>query len=124
MSMGKITSINQKRAIIEFSNFCIRVFTKYEGPYCTEIRIWKLPSRGSFWSMFNTKNLVWAIYGDQAKVVHGWFAQRSQNWLQELAQGIARVEDYDGIKEFLISVEGVINGDTEAMAKLAISEEE
>lgn len=122
--MGKITSINQKRATIEFSNFCIRVFTKYEGPYCTEIRVWKLPPGGSFWSMFNTKNLVWAIYGDQAKVVHGWFAQKSQNWLQGLAQGVARCEDYDGVKEFLISVEGVINGDTEAMAKLAISEEE
>jgi len=95
--MGRIISINEKRAMIEFSDFCIRLFVKYQGPYCVEIRVWKLPPGGSFLSMFNIKNLVWAIYDDAAKMIHGWFTpppvrqpNDKRHWLQVFADKIAR----------------------------------
>lgn len=124
MSMGNITSINQKRATVEFPDFCIRVFAKYRGPYCTELRVWKLPPGGSFWHMFNTKNLAWAVYDDQAKTVHGWFSREPKGWLQAFVNGIAHCQDYDDVKGFLINIEGVINGDSGAMAEFAVMEEE
>lgn len=126
--MGKITSINGKKATIEFSDFCIRVFYKYQGAYCSEIRVWKLPPGGSFLSMFNTKNLVWAIYDDAAKMTHGWFtpppitqSNDKRHWFQVFADKIADCKNYDEIKEFLSDVEGMLNGDSKSMTKIALS---
>ena len=126
--MGKITSINEKRATIEFSDFCIRLFVKYRGSYCSEIRVWKLPPGGGFLSMFNTKNLVWAMYGDATKAIHGWFTpppvtqpNDKRHWLQVFADKIADCKNYDEIKEFLTDVEGMLAGDSKSMAKLALT---
>lgn len=124
--MATIKSINEKRATIEFSDFCIRLFVKYQGPYCSEIRVWKLPPSGSFLSMFNIKNLVWAVYDDKARMVHGWFTplpvispNDKRYWLKVFADSIADCKNFDEIKEFLIDVEGMLSGDTKAMSKLA-----
>lgn len=126
--MGKITSINEKRATIEFSDFCIRVFSKYRGAYCSEIRVWKLPPGGSFISMFNTKNLVWAIYDDVAKMTHGWFTpppvtqpNDKRYWLQVFADKIADCKNYDEIKVLLTDIEGMLAGDKDSMAKLGLA---
>jgi hypothetical protein len=126
--MGKITSINEKRATIEFSDFCIRVFSKYRGAYCSAIRVWKLPPGGSFLNMFNTKNLVWAIYDDAAKMTHGWFTpppvtqpNDKRHWLQVFANKISDCNNYDEIKEFLTDVEGMLAGDSKSMAKLVLT---
>jgi hypothetical protein len=126
--MGKITSINEKRATIEFSDFCVRVFAKYRGSYCSEIRVWKLPPGGGFLSMFNTKNLVWAMYGDTTKAIHGWFTpppvtqpNDKRHWLQVFSDGIAGCKNYDEVKEFLADIEGMLAGDSKSMAKLALT---
>jgi len=78
--------------------------------------------------MFNTKNLVWAIYDDAAKMIHGWFTpppvtqpDDKRHWLQVFADKIADCKNYDEIKEFLTDIEGMLAGDSKSMAKLALT---
>jgi len=125
--MGEITSINKKRVTIEFSDFCIRLFVEYRGSYCSGIRVWKLPPGGNFLSMFNTKNLVWAIYNDAAKIIHGFFtpppvtqSNGKRHWLKVLADKIADCKNYDEVKGFLVDVEGILAGDSKTMSRLVL----
>lgn len=76
--------------------------------------------------MFNTKNLVWAMYGDAAKAIHGWFtpppvtrADDNRHWLKVFADGVASCKNYEEVKVFLTDIEGMLAGDSEAMTKLA-----
>ena len=71
--MGKIESIKHGQARIILDDYYIRLFVKYKGVYCSEIRIWKLTKSHTFLNMFNSKNIFWAVYNDQAKCLHGWF---------------------------------------------------
>ena len=68
------------------------------------------------------------MYGDAAKMIHGWFTpppvtqpNDKRHWLQVFADGIADCKNYDEIKEFLSDVEGMLNGDSKSMAKLALT---
>lgn len=119
--MRNIISINKNRATIEFPEFCIRIFTKYRGNYCSEIRIWKLPPGGNFWHMFNTKNLVWAMYDNDAAGIHGYFTpppitkpNDKRHWLEVLTNRIANCKNFDEIKSLLINIEGMLSGDVGA----------
>jgi len=53
--------------------------------------------------MFNFKNLVWAIYNDDAKCIHGWFAKEG-NLLEALVREIEKCNNYDELKELLIKI--------------------
>lgn len=126
LNVGEITSLNSKRATIVFPDFSVRVFTRYQGQYCSEIRVWKLPPHSGFWSMFNTQNLVWAMYGDAAKAIHGFFtpppvthAQDKRSWLQVLCDGVSQCQNYEEVAQFLSNIEGMLHNDTEAICKLS-----
>ena len=109
--MGKISSINHKfgKADIALDDRLIRLFIKYRNGICSEIRIWKLPLKRSFWSMFNLKNLIWAIYNDDAKYIHGWFAKEG-DFLEVLAREIEKCNNYDEFKKLLIKMENITKG--------------
>ena len=109
--MGKIFSINHKfgKADIILDDGLIRLFVKYHKGICSEIRIWKLPSKRSFWSMFNLKNLIWAIYNDEAKYIHGWFAKEG-NFLEVLAEKVEKCNNYEEVRKLLIEIENIMKG--------------
>lgn len=125
--MSKIESLKATRARIKLSDCLIRVFVDYKNNYCVGIRVWKLPIKNNFWAMFNTKNLIWAIYGDDAMVVHGWFlsqpltkeSDKRENWFHVFIEDMAQNENFDDIKKFLINVEGVVNSEADAMIRLS-----
>ena len=60
--MGKILSINHVfgKADILLDDGLIRLFVKFRNGICSEIRVWKLPMKRSFWGMFRLNNLIWA----------------------------------------------------------------
>lgn len=109
--MGKILLINHKfgKADIALDDELIRLFTKYRNGICSEIRIWKLPLKRSFWSMLNFKNLIWAIYNDDAKYIHGWFAKEG-DFLEVLARKIEKCNNYEELKKLLIQIENITKG--------------
>ena len=108
--MGEISSINNKlgKADIILDDVLIRLFIKYHNGICSEIRVWKLPLKRSFWSMFNTKNLVWAIYGDTTKFIHGWFANEG-DFLKVLTDKIVKCNNFTELKELLLDLENLVN---------------
>ena len=59
--------------------------------------------------MFNVKNLIWAIYNDDAKYIHGWFS-RDGDILEVLTRKIEKCNNYNDLKELLIKLENIING--------------
>jgi hypothetical protein len=109
--MGKVLSINHKfgKADIALDDGLIRLFVKFQDGICSEIRVWKLPLKGGFWGMFRLKNLIWAIYRNDAKYIHGWFA-REGNFLEVLSTKIERCNNYDELKNALIEMENIIKG--------------
>jgi hypothetical protein len=109
--MGKLLSINHKfgKADIALDDVLIRLFVKFQDGICSEIRVWKLPLKGSFWSMFRLKNLIWAIYRNDAKYIHGWFT-REGNLLEVLAATIERCNNYEELKNVLNEIENIIKG--------------
>jgi hypothetical protein len=109
--MGKLLSINHKfgKADIALDDGLIRLFVKFQDGICSEIRVWKLPLKGSFWSMFRPKNLIWAIYRNNAKYIHGWFAKEG-NFLEVLTAKIERCNNYDELKNVLIEIENITKG--------------
>ena len=109
-NIAKIKRLSSKQAIINFSDFDIRIFIKYKGPYCSEIRIWKLPPKSNFLSMFNTKNLLWAIYNQDAKFLHGWFSEEG-NLLEAITNNVAKCKNFDELKNLLIQFEKIIKGE-------------
>lgn len=107
--MNTIKRLSPRQAIINFPYFDIRIFTKYKGVYCSEIRIWKLPPKSTFLSMFNTKNLIWAIYNQDAMTLHGWF-NKEHIVLKAIVDKIIQCKDFKEIKKLLIDFEKIING--------------
>ena len=59
--------------------------------------------------MFNLKNLIWAIYNDDAKYIHGWFA-REGDFLEVLASKIGKCNNYEELKRLLIKIENIAKG--------------
>lgn len=108
--MTTIKRLSPRQAIINFSDFDVRIFTKYKGVYCSEIRIWKLPPKSTFLSMFNTKNLIWAVYGKDATALHGWFNKES-NLLKAIVDKVVQCKNFEELKELLIDFERIISGE-------------
>lgn len=108
--MNTIKRLSSKQAIINFPDFDIRIFVKYRGAYCSAIRIWKLPPQSNFMSMFNTRNLIWAIYNRDATALHGWF-NKEPNLLKALADKIVQCKNFDELKELLINFERILSGE-------------
>ena len=109
--MNTIKHLSSKQAIINLLDFDVRIFVKYRGVYCSAIRIWKLPTHSSFISMFNTKNLVWAIYNNDAKFLQGWFYKEEPNLLKALADKVVQCKNYVEFKNLLIDFEKIIKGE-------------
>jgi len=109
--MGKISSTNPKfgKADIVLDDGLIKIFVKRHNGICSEIKIWRLPLKRSFWSMFNLKNLIWAVYNDDAKFIHGWFA-REGDFLVVLAKEIEKCNNYEELKKLLIKIENIAKG--------------
>ena len=114
--MGKIKQLSSRQAIINFPDFDIRIFTKYKGHYCSEIRIWKLPPKSSFLSMLNTKNLIWAIYNRDAKFLHGWFS-KEPNLLEAITNKVIKCKNLEEFKELLIDFEKITSGEISTSEK-------
>ena len=106
--MGKIESIRSSQARIILDDCYIRLFVKYKGVYCSEIRIWKLPKSHIFLSMFNPKNIFWAVYGDMAKMLHGWFSKEG-NLITALAHKIELCSDEKDLKRLCLNLENIIS---------------
>jgi len=105
--MGKIESIRHSQARIILDDYYVRLFVKYNGSYCSEIRIWKLPKFHKLLSMFNPKNIFWAIYNDEAKFLHGWF-YKDGNLLNTLAYKIERCDNEKDLKRLCLNLENII----------------
>jgi len=105
--MGKIESIRFGQARIIFDDFCVRLFVKYKGNYCSDIRIWKLPKSNNLFSMFNTKNLFWAVCDDVAKALHGWFYKEG-DLLNTLAHKIEKCSNEDDLKRLCLNLENIV----------------
>ncbi len=105
--MGKIESIRFGQARIIFDDFCVRLFVKYKGSYCSEIRIWKLPKSNNLFSMFNSKNLFWAVCDDAAKFLQGWFYEEG-DLLYTLARKIEKCSNEDELKRLCFNFENII----------------
>ena len=114
--MNAIKRLSPIQAIINFPSFDIRIFVKYSGAgaYCSAIRIYKLPPRSSVLSMFKDlvkrKSLIWAIYGEDAMRLHGWFSKES-DLLETLASIVVRCKDFEELKELLIDLERIMHGE-------------
>ncbi|MBL7189314.1 MAG: hypothetical protein ISS70_23545 [Phycisphaerae bacterium] len=110
--MNTIKRLSPVQAIINFPDFDIRIFVKYSGAgaYCSAIRIYKLPPQSSFLSMLRRKSLIWAIYGEDAIRLHGWFSKES-NLLEALASKAVRCKDFGELKELLIDLERIMRGE-------------
>ena len=107
--MNTIKRLSPRQAIINFPDFDVRIFVKHRGPYCSAIRIWKLPPRSTFLSMMKSGRLIWAVYDDNAKAVHGWF-YKEPNLMEALAKSVTRCRDFTELKELLIGLEGLMQG--------------
>lgn len=109
--MGKISSINHKfgKADIVLDDGLVRIFVKYNNGICSEIRVWKLPLKRSIFSMFNVKNLIWAVYNNDAKYIHGWFAKEG-DFLEVLSRKIEKCNNYGNLKDLLIKIENIVKG--------------
>jgi hypothetical protein len=108
--MGKTISLKSGHAEINFSDFCLRIFTKRKGLYYNEIRIWKLPIKHRLLAMLNIKNLIWAIYNDDVKILQGWLHQDNQDFLKAITSRLEKCNDYEDLKKTLINFEEVIKG--------------
>lgn len=65
--------------------------------------------------MFNTKNLVWAHYGYEAKVIHGFYtpspitqSMDKRHWLLALSEQISQCNGYGEIIDLLSDIESMI----------------
>jgi len=105
--MGKIESIRHGQAKIILDDYYIRLFVKYKGRDCSEIRIWKLPKSHTFLSMFNTKNIFWAVYKDDAKSLHGWFYKEG-DLLSTLTHKIENCNNEKDLKRLCLNLENIL----------------
>jgi|WetSurMetagenome_2_1015567.scaffolds.fasta_scaffold671755_2 hypothetical protein len=109
--MGKIESIRHSQARIILDDCYVRLFVKYSGKYCSEIRIWKLPKSHIFLSMFNPKNIFWAVYSDEAKSLHGWF-YKDGDLISTLAHKIEKCANEKDLKRLCLNLENIITKGT------------
>jgi len=109
--MAKITSLKPGYAEIDFSDFYLRIFIKRSGSYYSEIRIWKLPKNHRLIGMFNLKNLIWAIYGDDVKRLQGWFFRDNPDLLKVITSKIEQCNNEEDLKRALITFEQVAKGE-------------
>jgi hypothetical protein len=110
--MGRIEKQNsfmgQARIILDDAQ--IRIFIKKRNNFAKEIRIWRLSKKHPFLSMFNSHNLMWAVYGDVASAIHGWFA-KDGDLLAVMTEKIGKLSNTKELKRFLIEVEKICNGE-------------
>lgn len=109
--MAIIKRQSSLQSIINFDGFDIRIFVKYKSGLANEIRVWKLPPNSNFFHMLNKKNLIWAIYDQNAKYLHGWFS-RDGNFSETLTQKIANCSNFEELKKLLLDFEKIIQGET------------
>jgi len=107
--VSRIKHLSSRQAIINFPDFDIRIFVKYRGAYCSAIRVWKLPPQSSSLRMLNFKNLIWAIYDENAKYLHGWFCKEG-NLLEALASKVVQCKDFEELKGLLTDFERIMRG--------------
>ena len=105
--MGKIESIRFGQARITLDDSCIRLFVRYKGKHCSKIRIWRLPKYNNLFSMFNMKNLFWAVCGDASKFLQGWF-YKDGDLLRVLANKIERCSNEEDLRRFCLNLENII----------------
>ena len=112
--MANIKRQSPFQSIINFEDFDIRVFVKYKKgtarKIANEIRVWRLPLNSNFLHMLNTKNLIWAIYNQDANYLHGWFS-KSGNFSETITQKIASCTNFEEVKNLLMSFEKIIKGE-------------
>jgi hypothetical protein len=99
--MGKIESIRFGQARITLDDCCIRLFVRYKGKYCSDIRIWKLPKSNNLFSMFKSKNLFWAVCEDASQYFQGWFYKEG-DLLTTLANKIEKCSNEGELKDFVL----------------------
>ncbi|MDH4241619.1 MAG: hypothetical protein OEW48_18835 [Phycisphaerae bacterium] len=61
--------------------------------------------------MINTKNIIWAIYNDNAKYLHGWF-YKEPNLLKAITDKVVQCKNFEELKKLLIDFERIISGET------------
>ncbi|HOW60550.1 MAG TPA: hypothetical protein P5548_01490 [Candidatus Moranbacteria bacterium] len=105
--MGVIESIGANRARIIFDDFCVRLFLKYKGNYCSDVRIWKLSKSNILFGMFNSKNLYWAVCDEAANSLHGWFYKEG-DLLKSLAHRIEQCSNENELKRLCLNLENII----------------
>ncbi|MSU55305.1 MAG: hypothetical protein EXS46_02075 [Candidatus Taylorbacteria bacterium] len=108
--MATVKRQTPHQSIISFSDFDIRLFVKYQNGLANKIRVWKLHKDSSFLQMFNTKNLIWAIYNQDAKYLHGWFFKEG-DFSQVLTKKIANCSSFEELQQQLIELENIIRGE-------------
>ena len=108
--MSDIISLKKNSAEINFQDFCLRIFAKSKGNYFDELRIWKLPKKHKVLSMFNQKNLIWAIYGDDVKKLQGWFFRDNPMFLGAIAAKIETCNSYEELQTVLVNFEKITQG--------------
>ena len=104
--MGKIGSIKFGQARIILDDACVRLFVRYKGNYCSDIRIWKLPKNNNLFAMFRSKNLFWAVSDNTAKTLQGWF-YKDGDLLKTLANKIAQCSNEKELKRFCFDLENI-----------------
>jgi hypothetical protein len=104
--MGKIQSIKLDQARIVLDDCSIRLIVKYKGVYCSEIKIWKLPKSGNLLSFLNNKNLYWAVYGETAKFLQGWYYQ--DDLMKLLSQKVERCANEADLKRLCLDLENIL----------------
>lgn len=97
--------IQSKKILL--NDFCVRLFIKYKDKYCSDIRIWKLPKNNNLFSMFNNKNLFWAVSGDESKTLQGWFS-KDGDLLSVLSKKIEKCENEEDLKKLCLNFENII----------------
>lgn len=105
--MGIIESIKSNQARITLDDFSVRLFVKYKGNHCSDIRIWKLSKSNILFGMFNSKNLFWAVCDEAAISIHGWFCKEG-DLLNVIAHKIEKCSNESELKRLCLNLENIV----------------
>ena len=61
--------------------------------------------------MLKTNNLIWAIYNENAKYLHGWFS-KEPNLLKAITDKVVQCKNFGELKKLLIDFERIISVET------------
>jgi hypothetical protein len=61
--------------------------------------------------MLNFKNLVWAIYKEDAMFLQGWLFSKECNLLQVLTDKLVKCKNFEELRELLFDFERMIKGE-------------